>query len=58
MTDTTALLGVDASEDHNRTLSREITNLVVGHAQTQLLPRAAQQPPEAGASTPKATDAD
>ncbi len=39
-------------------LSREITDLVVRHAQAQLLPRAEQKPPEMAASTPKAVDAD
>ena len=37
-------------------LSREITDLVVRHAQAQLLPRA-EQPSDAAASTPKAADA-
>ena len=42
----------------NDELSREITDLVVRHAQAQLLPRAEQKPPEMAASTPKAVDAD
>jgi LysR family transcriptional regulator (chromosome initiation inhibitor) len=39
-------------------LSREITDLVVRHAQVQLLPRAEQLPSETAASTPKPVDAD
>ncbi len=39
-------------------LSREITKLVVGHAQAQLLPRAAQPTPDVPESAPKAVDAD
>jgi LysR family transcriptional regulator (chromosome initiation inhibitor) len=39
-------------------LSREITDLVVNHAKTQLLPREASQAAEAKASTLKVADAD